>query len=452
MISLLLSSTAGVALTSICAPRNTLLITIITQSSILFLLSFLLINQNTSHLWSNLCFSLGNDFISSPLLVVSFWLTPVSILANTSTLQNNSTQSFKNFIALTLIIQFALIITFTASNLLVFFIGFESTLIPTLLLITRWGNQTERFEAGYFFIFYTLISSLPFFLALLLIYNKLTSLSLFLPPNSTSFSFILSFACMGAFLVKAPIFGFHLWLPKAHVEAPVAGSMILAAILLKMGGYGFIRLYIYFWSSLHFLASPFLIAFCCWGGTLTSLICLTQTDLKSLIAYSSVSHMSFLIATISSGTNWSISAAILIMVAHALTSSALFASANILYERSGSRTLFLSRGFKSSQSLLPFCWLFFLSSNLGLPPFPNSIGEVLSFSTILSWSTLLLPLIITSLTLTAIFSLSVFQIICSGWSFYWNANPYNLLEREIVLLFLHGFPLLSLILALSLIS
>nr|CBH40133.1 NADH dehydrogenase subunit 4 [Amphipholis squamata] len=447
MLSLILTI-LGVVITLPFITKNNIWPTIISQTSITFMLSSQLIVNN------NISLTFNNDNISTPLIILSFWLIPVSLLASVGHLQNNSSNNIRLFITLTLIILIALIITFSTTNLILFFIGFETTLIPTLFLITRWGMQQERIEAGYYFVFYTLISSLPLLLSLITIYNNESHLSipLFHLYNNIFTSNIIIIFCILAFLVKVPIFGLHLWLPKAHVEAPVAGSMILAAILLKLGGYGFIRLISIFTEIFQNSISNIITPFCCWGGALTSIICITQTDLKSLIAYSSVSHMSFMIAGISPLSNWGLSGGIIVMIAHGLVSSALFCIANIYYERTGTRNLSVNRGIKSIFLILPTFWLLFASANLGLPPFPNAIGELLIFSSIVNNSlTNFIPALI-GISFTGIFSLIIYQQLNSGSLFKWNNINIMINEREYSTLFLHALPLIILIINPNIIS
>nr|YP_011015308.1 NADH dehydrogenase subunit 4 [Stegophiura sladeni]UFQ25371.1 NADH dehydrogenase subunit 4 [Stegophiura sladeni] len=446
MITIILTI-SGVIISTWATPNNKIWQVNIVQVSIIFLISCFLYSGTNNINWNHLSSSLATDNISIPLIVLSCWLIVVTLLASISSLTAAENNIQRTFITLNLLILIALTITFSTTNLILFFVAFEATIIPTLLLISRWGMQKERIEASYYFIIYTLISSLPLLISLIIIYFNDYNINIvslnWNPTTITSPS--LTLFCILAFLVKVPIFTFHLWLPKAHVEAPVAGSMILAAILLKMGGYGFIRLYQFFWNPLTNNIAPILIFFCCWGGILTSLICITQTDLKSLIAYSSVSHMSFMIAAISTGTSWALNASVIIMIAHGIVSSALFALANLFYERSGTRTLLINRSLKNITGLLPLFWLVFLAANLGLPPLPNAIGEILAFSTILNWSVLAYWPVALGIALTSIFSLTIYQLLNSGWSHKWNISNIIINERENLMITLHTLPLLGLI-------
>nr|QOP62902.1 NADH dehydrogenase subunit 4 [Synallactes sp. Y30071] len=413
-------------------------------------LSINLINNSNIANWSFLSLNLATDSLSSPLIILSCWLAPLCFLAQNN-IKSNSNAIQKNFLLIVNFITFFLILTFSSLNILSFFICFEATLIPTLILITRWGANIERLQAGIYFIFYTLFGSLPLLISILLISNTSNSLNFMLSEinnetNATLFSInIWWLLTILAFLVKMPIYGFHLWLPKAHVEAPVSGSMILAAILLKLGGYGLIRLNSLF-PEIN-ISNNILIIFCTWGALVTSILCLRQTDLKALIAYSSVGHMSIVAAGSILYTNWSISGALMLMIAHGLVSSALFALANILYERSHTRNIYITRGFKTITTLLPLWWLIACAANLGLPPLPNLIGEIFIISGLLGWTLYLAPILGITTVFSAIYSLLIFQSTNTQKNVISSLNFPNIEPREHLLIILHLTPLIFIILS-----
>lgn len=453
MITLLLTA-LGTTITVWIRPINKLWKVLITKVSFLFVLSIFLYKGNKKVNWKHLSFALTVDKLSSPLIILRCWLIPVSIMARIKKISNKRASKQRSFLTFKIWILIALVITFSTTKLIVFFIAFEATLIPTLLLISRWGMRKERIEASYYFLFYTLIRSLPLLVGIIIIYLRNNQIKIILrkwkPQKIISPTLVLF--CIIAFLVKVPIFTFHLWLPKAHVEAPVAGSMILAAILLKMGGYGFIRLFQYFWEPLTTNISPFVVLFCCWGGVLTRLICISQTDLKSLIAYSSVSHMRFMIAGISTGTEWGIKASIIVMVAHGLVSSALFALAKIFYERRGTRTLLVKRSLKTAVILLPLFWLIFVCAKLGLPPLPKAIGEIMGFSAIVKWRLISYFPIALGVVFTRVFSLLIYQFLNRGWKHKWKVMNRVVRERERLLMILHFLPLILILFRPNIIS
>nr|YP_009573273.1 NADH dehydrogenase subunit 4 [Hippocampus camelopardalis]QBF44751.1 NADH dehydrogenase subunit 4 [Hippocampus camelopardalis]UTV01018.1 NADH dehydrogenase subunit 4 [Hippocampus camelopardalis] len=415
----------------------------------LFTLSWLIWPSETS--WSNLNELMATDPLSTPLLVLTCWLLPLMILASQNHTTNDPLNRQRMYISLLTSLQVFLIMAFSATELIMFYVMFEATLIPTLLIITRWGNQTERLNAGTYFLFYTLAGSLPLLIALLMLQNKMGSLSLLTLQHSNPLQLInlsdkLWWAgCLLAFLVKMPLYGVHLWLPKAHVEAPIAGSMILAAVLLKLGGYGMMRLMNILEPLSKQLSYPFMVL-ALWGIIMTGLICLRQNDLKSLIAYSSVSHMGLVTTGILIQTPWGFTGALILMIAHGLTSSALFCLANTNYERTHSRTMILARGLQMILPLMTMWWFTASLANMALPPLPNLMGELMIISSLFNWSPWTLILSGLGTLITAAYSLYLFLMTQRGplTNHLLNLEPSH--SREHLIMTLHLSPLMLLIL------
>nr|AFV57317.1 NADH dehydrogenase subunit 4 [Harpadon nehereus] len=432
-------------------PKKWLWTTTLTQSLLIAFCSLLWLKNSTESGWLALNPYLGTDPLSTPLLVLTCWLLPLMILASQNHISPEPNTRQRIYISLLTSLQVFLILAFGATEIILFYVMFEATLIPTLFIITRWGNQAERLNAGTYFLFYTLAGSLPLLVALLILQNETGTLSMltlhyykpiYLSPWGGKLWWA---ACLLAFLVKMPLYGIHLWLPKAHVEAPVAGSMVLAAVLLKLGGYGMIRIMVILEPLTSDLAYPF-ISLALWGIIMTGSICLRQTDLKSLIAYSSVSHMGLVAAGILIQTPWGFTGALTLMIAHGLASSALFCLANTNYERTHSRTMLLARGLQAALPLMTSWWFLANLANLALPPLPNLMGELMIITSLFNWSNSTLLLTGLGTLITASYSLYMFLMTQRG------PLPLHMFAlepshtREHLLISLHLIPLLLLVL------
>nr|YP_010586311.1 NADH dehydrogenase subunit 4 [Lepidostoma fui]UZZ44086.1 NADH dehydrogenase subunit 4 [Lepidostoma fui] len=413
------------------------------QMMIYFLVFMFMMFYPTSFFHSNLSYIFGIDLISYFLIFLSIWISGLMILASMK-LYNFKVSDFF-FLFNILILLFLLICTFSSLNLFMFYLFFEGSLIPVLFLIMGWGGQPERIQAGLYLLFYTLFVSLPMLLGIFYLDFKYFSLMIYLMKFGGLNYSVMYVVMMLSFLVKIPMFFVHLWLPKAHVEAPVSGSMILAGIMLKLGGYGIMRVLV-FMENLNMKFNYYLISISLLGALYVSLMCFFQIDLKSLIAYSSVVHMGLMLGGLLTLTNWGFSGGLIMMIGHGLCSSGLFCLVNFNYERLNSRNLFINKGLLNLMPSLSLWWFMFLSSNMAAPPSLNLLGEICLLISLLSWSIILMGLLALLSFFSAGYSLYLFSFMQHGKFINQINNFYSGECREYLLLLLHWVPLNMLIL------
>nr|WDA94031.1 NADH dehydrogenase subunit 4 [Apotropina sp. 1 JJC-2023a] len=398
---------------------------------------FLIFNFYSSY-FVNLSYFLGCDLISYSLILLSIWITCLMLMASESVLKNNN--YYKLFTLNIIMLLLFLILAFGNNNLFLFYLFFESSLIPTLFLILGWGYQPERLQAGLYLLFYTLLVSLPMLIGLFYLYNFVGSMNFYLLGNYMFNFDILYLSMILAFLVKMPMFLVHLWLPKAHVEAPISGSMILAGIMLKLGGYGLLRVFM-FLQSVGMKYNYLWISISLIGGILISLVCLRQTDLKSLIAYSSVAHMGIVLSGLMTMNFWGLCGSLSLMIAHGLCSSGLFCLANISYERLGSRSLLINKGMLNFMPSMTLWWFLLSSANMAAPPTLNLLGEISLLNSIISWSWITMLMLSLLSFFSAAYTLYLYAYTQHGKIYSGVYSFSNGKIREYLLLLLHWFPL-----------
>nr|AST23733.1 NADH dehydrogenase subunit 4 [Lymantria dispar]AST23746.1 NADH dehydrogenase subunit 4 [Lymantria dispar]AST23759.1 NADH dehydrogenase subunit 4 [Lymantria dispar]WGU45529.1 NADH dehydrogenase subunit 4 [Lymantria dispar] len=406
---------------------------------VLFLLMFFFMNLTINlYYMSNLSYLISCDIMSYGLILLSIWICILMIMASENLFKVNFYVNFFLFNVIFLLIM--LFLTFSVTNMFLFYLFFEGSLIPTLILIIGWGYQPERILAGMYLLFYTLFVSLPLLLGIFYIYMENYSMIIYFLKFMNLDNYILYLCMILAFLVKMPMYFVHLWLPKAHVEAPVSGSMILAGIMLKLGGYGLLRLMI-FLQKINFKLNYIFIVISLLGGLYISLKCFCQVDIKSLIAYSSVAHMSMVISGIMIMNYWGFLGSYIMMIGHGLCSSGMFCLANILYERLHSRSLYINKGLMNFMPSMSLWWFLLVSSNMAAPPSLNLMGEISLINSSVSWSWISMIILMLISFFSAGYSLYLYSYIQHGESYSGIYSYYTGLSREYLMLLLHWFPL-----------
>jgi NADH-quinone oxidoreductase subunit M len=366
------------------------------------------------HAWlgGSASYHMGVDGISMLFVILTTFLMPICILASWYV-----ERRVREYMVAFLVLESLMIGVFCALDLVLFYLFFEGGLIPMFLIIGVWGGP-RRVYASFKFFLYTFLGSVLMLLAMMAMYWKsgTTDIAVLIknPDFPASMQFWLWLAFLASFAVKMPMWPVHTWLPDAHVEAPTAGSVILAAILLKMGGYGFLRFSLPMFPEASVYFAPLIFALSIVAIIYTSLVALMQDDMKKLIAYSSVAHMGFVTMGIFTLTRQGIDGALFQMISHGLVSGALFLCVGVVYDRMHTREIAAYGGLVNRMPLYAFTFMVFTMANVGLPGTSGFVGEFLSLVGTFSANSWVAFLATSGVILSAAYALWLYRRVIFG--------------------------------------
>lgn len=403
-----------------------------------FLIIFFYIYKDIK--WNIISSFRGCHYYSIWLIILSLWIFRLIIMCL------DRFRAIKMGIFLVLMI--ILILFFLSIDLILFYLIFEVSLIPTFFLIIYWGINPERVGAAYYLLLYILIISFPLLLYIFKVYLYRLTLKfsiIIMVIRIYDFNFWSYMIIYGAFFIKMPIYIVHVWLPKAHVEAPVYGSIILAGVLLKIGRYGLVRmLEIFVKGRIKYNYLIFRIGVV--GRILVGLVCLVQVDIKRLVAYSSVVHINLILCRLITLFNLGFLRSYIIIISHGLCSSGLFYMVNLYYRRTIRRLLILNKGLIRKLSILILWWFILCSANFSFPFSVNFIREILIIIVIINFDKFLIIYIIIICFFRRAYSLYLFSYVYHGKNNYDEGVYYVGIIKEFLVLIIHFFPLIIFIL------
>jgi proton-translocating NADH-quinone oxidoreductase chain M len=362
---------------------------------------------------SNINFYLGIDGISLFFVILTTLLIPICILASWEDIKTN----IKEYMIAVLLLESFVIAVFCLLDLILFYVFFEAVLIPMFIIIGVYGSRERKIRAAYMFFLYTLLGSVLMLLAILWIYFHAgtTDYQILLTTEfDEDVQKFLWLAFFASFASKVPMVPVHIWLPEAHVEAPTAGSVILAGILLKLGTYGFLRFSMPLFPYATNYFTPLVYTFACIAIVYTSLTAIRQTDLKRIIAYSSVAHMNLVMVGLFTLNSQGIEGAILQQLSHGLVSGALFLCIGVIYDRHHTRLIKYYGGLAHTMPLYIMIFLFFTMANIALPGTSSFVGEFLILAGSFQANTTVCFLAATGMVLGGCYSLWLFNRVAYG--------------------------------------
>lgn len=377
----------------------------------------------------NIYYSIGIDGISIFFIILTAFLIPICILAS----WNSITFKVKEFVLMLFITELLLINVFAVLDLFFFYIFFEGVLIPMFIIIGIWGSRQRKIHAAYQFFFYTLLGSILMLLGIIVIYFETGTTDIQLLSQTTfsnSKQVLLWLAFFASFAVKIPMLPFHIWLPEAHVEAPTAGSVILAGVLLKLGTYGIIRFLIPMFPYAMDFFTPLVFTMCIIGILYSALTTIRQIDLKKIIAYSSVAHMNFALLGLFTNNSQGIEGCLFFMLGHGVVSSALFLCIGMLYDRYHTRNILYYGGLVQVMPLFSVFFLIFTLANLGLPGTVNFVGEFLVLVGIWQVNTTVTFLASIGLILGAVYAIWFYNRLVFGQIRFYSLKKFRDLSRR----------------------
>jgi len=356
-------------------------------------------------------YKLGVDGISLPFVILTTFLMPITIIASW-----HVEKRVKEYMVLFLLLETLMVGTFSALDIVLFYVFFEGGLIPMFLIIGVWGG-TRRVYASFKFFLYTLAGSVLMLLAIMAMYYQSGTTDIVkllthgFPREMQTWLWLAFFA---SFAVKLPMWPVHTWLPDAHVEAPTAGSVILAAVLLKMGGYGFLRFSLPMFPHASELFQPMMFFLSVVAIIYTSLVALMQEDIKKLIAYSSVAHMGFVTLGIFTFSNEGVQAGVFQMVSHGIVSGALFLCVGVVYDRMHTREIAAYGGLVNRMPIYAVVFMLFTMANCGLPGTSGFVGELLALMAVFKANTWAAVFATTGVILSAAYALWLYRRVVFG--------------------------------------